>query len=220
MKRILLSFFIFVFVFSLSIFPNTNNVYAATDPIYDDTFNKGVGAFYANGTPIIISDNQGTTTISWVGGKQEIKNTTLVFAGGKEGTSYDTASITMESGTVGSIYGGGYSLQSETPAIVDKSNIIVNGGTVTNSVFAGGLLYSEVKDSNVVINNGEITFLVGGGMASYPVDDVQYDTGTKENPQESGTIVRSSNLTINNGNVNDVFGGGQGYSNTESNSKY
>lgn len=217
MKRILLSFFILVFAIALCILPNTNNVYAATatTPTYNESFNKGIGAFYANGTPVTIYDNAGTTTVYWVGGKQEIKNTALIFGGGVEGTSYDTASIIMEGGTVGSIYAGGYSIQPENPAIVNKSEIVVNGGTVTNSVISGGLLYSQVDNAVVTINGGEATFVTGGGIASYSVDGTPYNTGTEADPQASGTIVRNSDITINNGTLSDVYGGGQGYSNTE-----
>ncbi len=219
MKKIFLGCFILMFIFSLGFIPNIcNKVYAQTEPYYDKNFNNGIGAFFANGNPITISDIDGKTTITWNTGKEEVTNTTLVFGGGQANSSFDSASITLESGTVGSIYSGGFSTSATEPAIVDKATITINGGTVNSSILGGGLLYTTVNNSNIIVNDGTATFVLGGGIASYTYNKIPYNTGTKEAPQDSGTIVKAANITINNGSIEDLYGGGQGYSNTESTS--
>ena len=212
------TFLILVIILSIGIIPNKYEVFAAEAPVYDPTFNNGLGAFFANGTSITIMDVSGTTTVSYVNNNVQIKPTTLIFGGGKEGTNFGTAKIFMNSGTVGSIFGGGYSKEQSNPAKVGNAEIVINDGTVTGSIFGGGLLYSQVESTTINMNNGTATFVVGGGMAHYKVDGITYDTGTKEEPQNSGTIVKSANIIINNGTVEDVYGGGQGYSNTEATS--
>lgn len=220
MKR---SFFCILFaillVFCLSLNICTTNVKAITAvseaPVYDPTFNNNAGALFANGTPITISEINGITTATWDGGSQEIPNTASIFGGGQAGTNFDTSSITINSGDIRTVYGGGASVDENNPAIVSYANIAMNGGNITNSIYGGGLLYSTVENTNITVNDGTAAFTTGGGQASAVIDGVPYSTGTEDAPQDSKTIVRDSTTTINDGNIDAVYGGGQGYSNTE-----
>lgn len=42
--------------------------FATEVPTYEETYNNNQGAFFANGTPIVISEVDGNTVISWVNG--------------------------------------------------------------------------------------------------------------------------------------------------------
>ena len=39
--------------------------FATEAPSYDSTYNSNTGAFFANGTPIVISEVDGNTVITW-----------------------------------------------------------------------------------------------------------------------------------------------------------
>lgn len=197
-------------------------VFAADAPVYDSTFNNGEGAFFANGTPITIAENKdGNTTVTWNGGSQIVPNTVTVFGGGSNGQKYQDSNITMDSGTVKDIYGGGMGLSEENATTVENSNITINGGVVTDDVAGGGLLYSTVNNANVTMNNGQVGSILGGGLASAVVNGVYYQSGTEDDVQNSGTQTENADIVINNGtikyaddNYGLVYGGGQGYSYT------
>ncbi len=197
-------------------------VNAATTPVYDASFNNNAGALYANGTSVIINENaNGETVVSWDGGSQIVPETVSVFGGGQEGTNYTSSSITMNSGIVTALYGGGVSLDENQIASVGISNIIVNGGTVLSSVNGGGLLFTTVDTSNVVIQDGRVAGVEGGGIASANVNGVTYSAGTQDDSINSFNRVNTANVTINGGTIDStpsnyglVYGGGQGYSYT------
>ncbi len=220
MKKILSLLCISFILVSIIITPVISN--AADTPVYDETYNNGAGAFFANGTPITISeDTNSNTVVTWDNGSQIVANTTTIFGGGNQGTTYDSSNITMESGTVGLIYGGGFSTSPDSIATVNTTNVIVNGGTVNGAVVGGGLLYTSVETANITINNGTVAAVNGGGLASATIDGTNYNTGTQENPEASLTRVETANVTINDGTINSntlgyglVYGGGQGYSYT------
>jgi len=137
-------------------------VNAAETPQYDQTFNGGNGAFFANGTEITIREDKmtGNTVVYWNNGNQVITNSVSIFGGGKE-NNVTSSNIIMESGEVFGIYGGGFSLNENNISNVSNSNIEINGGKVLDAVVGGGLLYSQVGTSNVVINNGNIAAVQG-----------------------------------------------------------
>ena len=39
--------------------------YASETPVYDETYNNNQGSFFANGTPIVISEVDANTVITW-----------------------------------------------------------------------------------------------------------------------------------------------------------
>ena len=188
--------------------------FAAETPVYDGTFNGGKGALFANGTSITISEVSGDTVVSWDGGSQIVPPTVRIFGGGTNGTSFSSSQITMESGTVNVIYGGGFSTNSNQIATINEANVVFEGGTVSGSIYCGGLLYTTTNKTNVVVNGGTVDAVLGGGSAYAVIGGVEYSTGNEEHPEESFTRVNEANLTVNGGIIDSLWGGGQGYSYT------
>lgn len=188
--------------------------YAAEAPSYDSTYNNNQGAFFANGTPIVISEVEGNTTITWNGGSQIVPNTVSVFGGGNGG-NYNSSKITMKSGTVQNLVAGGLGYSADKSSTVTTANVIINGGTISNAVVGGGYFNAKVNKSNIQMNGGTALTVQGGGMASGKIDGVNYSIGTKEDSENSPNRTEIANVTISGGKVTyGVFGGGQGYSYT------
>ena len=188
--------------------------YAAEAPSYDSTYNNNKGAFFANGTPIVISEVNGNTTITWNGGSQIVPNTVSVFGGGNGG-NYNSSKITMKSGTVQNLVAGGLGYSADKSSTVTTANIIINGGTISNAVAGGGYFNAKVNKSNIQMNGGTALTVQGGGMASGKIDGVNYSVGTKEDSENSPNRTENAKVTISGGKVTyGVFGGGQGYSYT------
>ena len=51
---------------------------AAEAPIYDESYNNNQGAFFANGFPIVISEIDGNTVITWDAGSQIVPSTKIL----------------------------------------------------------------------------------------------------------------------------------------------
>ena len=188
--------------------------YAAEAPSYDSTYNNNQGAFFANGTPIVISEVEGNTTITWNGGSQIVPNTVSVFGGGNGG-NYNSSKITMKSGTVQNLVAGGLGYSADKSSTVTTANVIINGGTISNAVVGGGYFNAKVNKSNIQMNGGTALTVQGGGMASGKINGVNYSVGTKEDSENSPNRTEIANVTISGGKVTyGVFGGGQGYSYT------
>lgn len=204
---------------SLGTLSNAVNI----SPEYDATFDNGKGIFYANGNAITINKNQsGETIVTWDGGQQKVESTVRIIGGGKEGTSFETSNITMQGGTVSHIYGGGASLNSTSIATVTNSNVVINGGTVLQTVYGGGLLFTITSNSNITVNGGTIKSICGGGSASASISGVAYSAGVADDLLNSKNRVIDANIIINGGKIDtelstsgSVFGGGQGYSYAE-----
>lgn len=209
MKKIF-CFLVLIATFGLINIPS----YAAESPSYDSTYNNNQGAFFANGTPIIISEVDGNTIITWNGGSQIVPNTVSVFGGGNGG-NYNSSKITMKSGTVQNLIAGGLGYSADISSTVTTANIIINGGTISNAVAGGGYFNAKVSKSNIQMNGGTALTVQGGGMASGKIDDVNYSVGTKEDSENSPNRTENAKVTISGGKVTyGVFGGGQGYSYT------
>lgn len=107
---------------------------------------------------------------------------------GAESTT-TTANILMESGTVGTIYGGGRALGK-----VRNANITIAGGTVTNLYAVGGAHTSvEIThsgDTSVTVSGGTVTNLYG--IKNLAISD--------------GDI----NVTVTGGTVSNIFGANKG----------
>lgn len=183
MKKILL----FSLIISLGIL-NITTSYASSLPIYDETYNNNQGAIYANGTPIIVSEENGKTVVSWENGSQIVPNSVTIFGGGNGG-NFASSSITMNGGTVQNLVGGGI------------------GFTVENSSF--------VSNTKIIINGGNIFSVQGGAIATGKISGKNYSVGTKDDAINSKCRVNSANTIVNDGTIQSLlFGGGQGYSYT------
>ena len=149
---------------------------------------------YANGVPIVIKENVLITSIYAADGTTLLSGVTdvsglFIYGGGSTGDHTGDTNITLESGTVGTIFGGN---QNEG-TITGNTNITINGGNV-GSIYGGNYYGGAVTgDTNITINNGTITGWVYGG-------------GSK-NTEVKGT----ANITLNNGSVaKNIYGGGWG----------
>lgn len=144
--------------------------FATEAPSYDSTYNSNTGAFFANGTPIVISEVDGNTVITWDGGSQIVPNTVSVFGGGVGG-NYDSTQITMESGKIDGI---NYSVGNKDDAInspnrTDIANIVISGGKITYGLFGGGQGYSYTGTVNLTISDGDLngSYVTAGGSNGY-----------------------------------------------------
>lgn len=132
---------------------------------------------FANGVPITITGiDSSKNRVSWNGGDMEISTKANVFGGSHDSeTILQETSVTMESGTVNAVIGGG--LHSSH---VVNSNVVIHGGSIPSQVVGGGASslvkdghpwYSGdaknspciVENANVVINGGNNYSLVFGG---------------------------------------------------------
>lgn len=188
--------------------------FATEAPSYDSTYNSNTGAFFANGTPIVISEVDGNTVITWDGGSQIVPNTVSVFGGGVSG-NYDSTQITMESGTIQNLIGGGIGYTPDNSSNVINTNITINGGTITNAVTGSGYFNAKVSNSNIQMNGGTALSVQGGGMASGKINGINYSVGNKNDAIHSSNRTDIANIVISGGKITyGLFGGGQGYSYT------
>ena len=136
---------------------------------------------YAQGNPVTVTAGENSSTIIKVDDSEEqlvipkdSVNKLYLFGGSKNGTVTSTK-ITVVSGTISSVFGGGYGeltnteLTNTTHAVVsDTSKIIVKGGSIHN-IIGGGLYYSKSKVvkidiSGVTMDNG--AWVMCGGWES------------------------------------------------------
>ena len=210
MKKILLLFALTIFFGILNIATS----YAYSPPIYDETYNNNQGALYANGTPITVSEENGKTLVSWENGSQIVPNSVTIFGGGNGG-NFASSNITMNSGTVQNLVGGGIGFTEDTSSFISNTKIIINGGNVTNAIVGGGYFYASVDTSNIEVNGGNIFSMQGGGIATGKISGKNYSVGTKDDAINSKCRVNTANTIINAGTIQTLlFGGGQGYSYT------
>ena len=138
-----------------------------------------IGAVFGCSVPITItkSNTEGFVTVSYDtkdGVKTlEAKENCIVYGGGygiDESVHYPSTSVTVNSGKVKTIYGGSLS-----NSVVGTTNVIINGGTITEGVNGGGAAYDDARkcsssnsvgSSNVIINNtdNEVVLVFAGGQ--------------------------------------------------------
>ncbi len=193
-------------------------IYAVENPYYDESYNQQKGAFYANGTDITIEEENGQTIIKWLDQQQKVPNTVTVFGGGQKGTHIENSNITMNSGTVVGIVGGGFSKEENLISKVENANITINGGTISSNITGGGYLYSQVNNTNITINGGIAETVLGGGVATLDIDGQMQYVGEASHPDNSPNRVNNATITINDitmplpshqGGI--VYAGAQGY---------
>lgn len=143
------------------------------------------------GEPAVITGNT-TININKTAATMTVSN---VFGGGSAANVAGNTAITMTAGTVGNIYGGGEAANVIVGAAeTGKTVVNMNGGTVSHSIYGGGLgNTTQVATSTTVTANG--------GTVS---EDVYGGSGFGK--------VGATTVTINNGATvtRDVFGGGFG----------
>lgn len=189
---------LFCFLAIIATFGLINITSNATEaPIYNESYNNNQCAFFANGVPIVISEIDGNTVITWDSGSQIVPSTVSVFGGGNGGTisnavtgggyfnaKVNNSNIQMNDGTALTVQGGGmasgkidgvnYSVGTKDDSInspnrTEISNITISGGTVTYGIFGGGQGYSYTGTVNLTISDGNMSnsYVTAGGSNGY-----------------------------------------------------
>lgn len=110
---------------------------------------------FANGHAIVIEDGtetdkiKVTTTDLPENVSVELPGATTIVFGGKYNDKCGTTNITLKSGKVYCIVGGGYGTTTENSADVTTSTINLDGGTVNMWVLGGGAYYSKTETANI-----------------------------------------------------------------------
>lgn len=170
---------------------------------------------YANGISIRIEDGNGKNiayyeTIHSGEKAFEFPYGTVVHGGGlgsaEKVANYESTMIIMNGGQVRSIYGG-----SRYYGAVGTSTIILNGGTLTEGVNAGGAAGKAgnivtTGIANVKLNGGTELMAYGGGMGSSTVGTVNMEIngGTHQYVTAGGANGSTglAKIQINAGNIN------------------
>ncbi len=187
---------------------------------------------YGNGFPLLIEeDTNGKTVVYWDkdgdgvyddGDDTKIAEVndairTFVVGGGKDIT-VESAKITMKSGYIGYIYGGGFASQGgEADAnVTEDVNIKITGGTV-NDITGGGKCNFTANRASVggtinidIENELDMYTLIGGTNGC---GDITYNT------EKNNSTVHDINITIKNvseGTLKTIYGSGR-YCNQEGN---
>ena len=151
---------------------------------------------YAKGAPITIqqSSNEGFISINNKDGNSLLelpeKCNPVIFGGSKEALEGNT-SITMKSGRVYALIGGGYN------ANVKDVSLTVNGGNITQYLVGGGFGPNDASTSAKYADAAAVTMNVEGASVSYLI------SGGMEFSK-----VTSTNVTLNNATVGYALGGG------------
>lgn len=192
-------------------FPNPEPSPEPLKPSPVTTTNEGT-YYYLNGNTATVKEVDGKMVIS-IDGCEDYEMTTetkAVYCGGAAGEHFTKAKLTLESGTLDEIDGGGYGTV-DNSSDVDNVEIVINGGTVKNTIYGGGTLKSTVKDLKITINGGTVKNVTGGGCA-YVDSKNNLDALFSKTPENSTCIVNNATITMNDGTITyAIFGGGQSY---------
>ena len=119
-----------------------------------------------------------------------------IYGGGNQAI-VPLTNITVNNGTIGNIYGGGNAAE-----VINNTNVIVNGGTITTNIYGGGN-EGIVRDStSVKVKNATIQgsiYAGGNGVTAVVYKNTNVNI-------ENGTIVGADNSSIPTQAC--VFGGG------------
>ncbi len=185
------------------------------DPLLKFTGN----VLYTRGAPVTITANGDGIDVTYMRTADQSETITyagsdaVIFGGGKDEEHFDRASITLNSGTVSTIYGGGHG--EDFSADVNEATITVNGGNVSNCVYGGGLNRSVVQSASITVNDGTIALYALGGGAM----ENKFGTGQAQKPDFAAALAGvavnrtlKASVVVNGGTVSYPMGGGQNYS--------
>lgn len=138
-------------------------------------------------------------------------------------SNYST-NVTVNNGTINSVFGGGKGDSTYTPYVEGNIDVTINGGTITN-VFGGndaaGTPNGKVE---VTLNDGTVTNTYGGGnQTSVPQTNVYLKGATCTNifggSNQTGDV-NKSNVVATSGTASAIYGGNnQGGVTTDANVK-
>ena len=110
--------------------------------------------FYACGTPIIVAENSyGETHVYRASDRVQLSEANLkggIVYGGSRGGECDSASVTMESGLLERLYGGG-----EGSTIHGPIDVRMSGGVITDTLYGAGI-DDVVGDISITVTDGVI----------------------------------------------------------------
>ena len=145
---------------------------------------------FANGYPVTITASENPDKVkiyrtTYPSDFVEVASASAVVYGGSLNASVESTSITMESGKIKTVFGGGYGESSSTLANVTTANIAVHGGEVAYLMVGGGKYYAKTGTVNITMDNSEaiIDEIYAGG----------YDAG------ETGNTITTPLNQSNNG---------------------
>lgn len=170
---------------------------------YTGSGNTATGLF-ANGHSIIIEEGQTpnqikvSTTDLEPNVSVELTGATTVVFGGKYNDDCETTNITLKSGTVYSIVGGGYGTTSGNSADVGTATVNLDGGTVNMWVIGGGAYYSTTETSNINAKGAGIP-IVKGWMIGCIESGVITDNGKYPEYDAAPCRLGTMNLDIQKG---------------------
>lgn len=171
----------------------------------DKTDLKTTTGLFANGHAITIESGSSeekikvSTTDMEPNVSYEIDGATTVVFGGKYNESCESSSVTMKSGTVHSIVGGGYGTSSGSVAKVTTANIYLEGGTVSKFIVGGGALWSEVTTAYIK-TQGEGAFTHNSWMIPAMESGSSNNSNGKYPEYDKATCkVENFNVTLNKG---------------------
>lgn len=155
---------------------------------------------------VTFSDHSNTITITGT-------DNAIIFGGSKETDLDKDTKITLKSGSVGYLIGGGWGTREKGASNPKTANvkdvaIDIQGGTV-GLIYSGGLYRSNVNDITLNVKNATVSHIYCGGF------DQGKTTNTLDTEwSNSVNHVNKSTLTMENSTVLGYLflGGGQGYS--------
>ncbi|MCD8135094.1 MAG: hypothetical protein LUH01_03700, partial [Parabacteroides gordonii] len=155
---------------------------------------------------VTFSDHSNTITITGT-------DNAIIFGGSKETDLDKDTKITLKSGSVGYLIGGGWGTREKGASNPKTANvkdvaIDIQGGTV-GLIYSGGLYRSNVNDITLNVKNATVSHIYCGGF------DQGKTTNTLDTEWSSSVNhVNKSTLTMENSTVLGYLflGGGQGYS--------
>lgn len=174
---------------------------------------------FANGNPITIkaAGVEGEVIVCATDNASDfiqLKSDEAIVYGGSKNRAVENSTITMESGNIKRIYGGGYGSTAEKTAnVTGTATIMIKGGTVTNLLCGGGDQFAKTNavDINISGNQTKVQCLYAGGFAN----PAQKTPVTTWNDAVCGT--KDVKITISEGvELPEGLGcgGGQGYAYT------
>ena len=169
---------------------------------------------YANGNPIVITEtgNDSNNVLITSGSESvTVDGSKACIFGGSKDISVENTYITLESGTVYKIHGGGNGTNENSGAnVTGTATIDINGGKVSYALTSGGNNYCIVNNAIVTVDNAYVQVFEAGGFASNT--NTTFDTSF----EDSKVKVKTLNFTANNSTFPEGIGcgGGQGYSYT------
>lgn len=176
----------------------------------------GITYVYANGNPVTVTAKESDDSkiiIATTGESIETTGSSTVLYGGSKNAPVETTSITINSGNIKTVFGGGYGETSDSFANVTTANIAVHGGEVAYLMVGGGKYYAKTGTVNITMDNENaiIDEIYAGG----------YDAGVTGNTittplDQSNNGVNNVNITLTAGTMHSAIGlgGGQGYTRT------